>query len=55
MLYGSVFVEFGVHVVPRTQALNRGKLITYQRYITATKGRIKKVTSHNFLSLVRAS
>ena len=33
MLLEAVFVELGVHVEPRTQALNRGKLITYQRYI----------------------
>ena len=32
MLFGAVFVELGVHIVPRTQALNKGKLITYQRY-----------------------
>ena len=33
MLFGALFLQLGVHVVPRTQALNRGKLTTCQRYI----------------------
>ena len=37
MLFGAVFLELGVHVVPRTQARNRGKLITYQQYIPRVK------------------